>query len=145
MRRRFATAHRYVAEVVDLLAAAAPGLAAAVQTAARKAYVVLDGTLIGIDRVDMRTKADRPYYCGKHKRRGLNVQVLTDPAGRLVWASAALPGSVHDLKAARRHGLIHAALTGDDVPSWPTAATKAPAAPSACRSAADISRPDRPR
>ena len=110
-----ATAYRYVTELVDLLAAEAPDLAAAVQTATGKAYVVLDGTLISIDRVGMRTKADRPYYSGKHKRHGLNVQVLTDPAGRLIWASPALPGSVHDVKAARRHGLVHA-LTGYDVP-----------------------------
>jgi hypothetical protein len=109
------TVWRYVTELVDLLARHAPDLAAAVQTARRKAYVVLDGTLISIDRVGMRTGADRPYYSGKHKRHGLNVQVLTDPAGRLLWASPALPGSIHDVKAARRHGLIHA-LTGYNVP-----------------------------
>lgn len=110
-----ATVYRYVTELVDLLARHAPDLAAAVQTAGRKAYVVLDGTLIAIDRVGMRTKSDRPYYSGKHKRHGVNVQVLTDPAGRLIWASPALPGSVHDVKAARRHGLVHA-LTGYDIP-----------------------------
>ena len=48
------TVWRYVTELVDLLAAAAPDLATAVQTARRKAYVVLDGTLIAIDRVGMR-------------------------------------------------------------------------------------------
>jgi hypothetical protein len=109
------TVWRYVTELVDLLAAHAPGLAAAMDLARRKAYVVLDGTLISIDRVGMRARADRPYYSGKHKRHGLNVQVLTDPAGRLIWASPALPGSVHDVKAARRHGLVHA-LTGYDIP-----------------------------
>lgn len=109
------TVWRYVSELVDLLAAHAPDLAAAMDAARRKAYVVLDGTLISIDRVGMRTGADRPYYSGKHKRHGLNVQVLTDPAGRLIWASPALPGSVHDVKAARRHGLVHA-LTGYDIP-----------------------------
>jgi hypothetical protein len=36
------------------------------------------------------------------------------PAGRLVWASAALPGSVHDLTAARTHAIIEA-LTGANV------------------------------
>ena len=110
-----ATLWRYVTELVDLLARSAPDLAAAVQAARRKAYVVLDGTLVTIDRVGMRTGADRPYYSGKHKRHGLNVQVLTDPAGRLLWASPALPGSVHDLTAARRHRLVHA-LTGYELP-----------------------------
>lgn len=111
-----ATVYRYVTELVDLLAAHAPDLAAAMDAARGKAYLVLDGTLISIDRVGMRTGADRPYYSGKHKRHGLNVQVLTDPAGRLIWASPALPGSIHDVKAARRHGLIHA-LTGYDIPT----------------------------
>jgi hypothetical protein len=32
------------------------------------------------------------------------VQFLTDARGRLLWTSAALPGSVHDLAAARTHG-----------------------------------------
>ena len=36
----------------------------------------------------------------------MNLQVIADPAGRLIWASAALPGSVHDLTAARNHGII---------------------------------------
>jgi hypothetical protein len=59
--------------------------------------VILDGTLIPIDRV-----ADqKPYYSGKHRRHGVNVQVFADPAGRLIRASAALPGAIHDLTAAR--------------------------------------------
>jgi hypothetical protein len=49
-----ATVSRYVAEVVDLLAALAPDLAAAVRIARRKAHVILDGTLLAIDRVGMR-------------------------------------------------------------------------------------------
>jgi hypothetical protein len=70
----------------------------------RLAYAILDGTLIPIDRV-----ADqRPYYSGKHKRHGVNVQVIADCKGRLIWASSALPGAVHDLTAARTHGLIDA-------------------------------------
>ncbi|GAA4102493.1 hypothetical protein HNR30_009104 [Nonomuraea soli] len=51
---------------------------------------------------------DKPYYSGKHHRHGVNVQVLADPAGRLVWASPALPGSTHDLTAARATGLVDA-------------------------------------
>ena len=31
----------------------------------------------------------------------MNVQVIADPLGRLIWASPALPGAVHDLTAAR--------------------------------------------
>lgn len=44
----------------------------------------------------------------------MNVQVLADVAGRLGWASPALPGVVHDLTVACAHGLIDA-LTGANV------------------------------
>lgn len=98
------TAWRYVRETIDLLAACAADVAGAVVRAARLAYAILDGTLVPIDRV----AEQKPYYSGKHKRHGVNVQVLADPAGRLVWASPALPGAVHDLTAARHHGLIDA-------------------------------------
>jgi hypothetical protein len=39
-------------------------------TARRKAHVVLDGTLIAIDRVGVRAKADRPYYSGNTSGTG---------------------------------------------------------------------------
>jgi hypothetical protein len=87
-----ATVHRYVREVIEVLAALTPSLTEAVRVARSKAYVILDGTLIPIDRV----AADRPYDSGKHKRHEVNVQVIADPAGRLLWASPAQPGVVHD-------------------------------------------------
>jgi hypothetical protein len=49
---------------------------------------------------------ERPYYSGKHRRHGVNVQILADPADQLVWASPALPGVTHDPPAARATGLI---------------------------------------
>jgi hypothetical protein len=108
---RTTTAYRYVTEAVDLLASLAPTLADAVRAASMKALVLLDGALLPIDR----THADRPFYSGKHKRHGMNVQVLTDPFGRLLWASPALPGAVHDIRAAREHG-INDALAQAGVP-----------------------------
>jgi hypothetical protein len=92
-----ATAWRYVDEVVGLLAARAPKLRRAVRDAKRKgcAYVVLDGTLIPIDRV----AKDRPFYSGKHKKHGMNLQVIASPRGDIVWVSGPLPGAVHDKKA----------------------------------------------
>jgi hypothetical protein len=75
----------------------------------RLAYAILDATPIPIDRV-----ADqKPYYSGKHKRHGVNVQVIADPAGRLVWASPALPGATHDLTAAPTHDIITALSSAD--------------------------------
>ncbi|MFF3890421.1 transposase family protein [Streptomyces sp. NPDC001914] len=108
-----ATVHRYIREAVDLLAALAPTLEQAITMVRKKAYVILDGTVLPIDRI----AADSPYYSGKKKHHGMNVQVLADPAGRLIWASDALPGAVHDLTAARTHG-IPAALATDDVKCW---------------------------
>lgn len=61
--------------------------------------------------------ADRPYFSGKHKKHGTNVQMIADPFGRLLWASPALPGAVHDLKAARTHGVIEA-LTDVGLCCW---------------------------
>ncbi|MEW1632183.1 IS5 family transposase [Streptomyces sp. NPDC089173] len=107
------TAYRYIAEAVDLLAALAPTLEQAVREASRKAFVLLDGTLLPIDRI----AADRPFYSGKHKRHGMNVQILADPAGRLLWASPALAGAIHDIRAAREHGILHA-LTSAGIPCW---------------------------
>ncbi|MDX3372693.1 transposase family protein [Streptomyces sp. ME02-6987-2C] len=105
-----ATAYRYTREAVDLLAALAPTLERARETVRKKAYVILGGTLLPIDRI----AADQPYYSGKKKQHGMNIQVLADPAGRLIWASDALPGAVHDLTAAPAHG-IPAALTADHI------------------------------
>src|SRR5262249_4611029 len=60
------------------------------------------GTLIPIDRV----AADRPFDSGKHHRHGMNLQVISSPAGEIVWLSGPLPGAVHDLTAARIWGII---------------------------------------
>lgn len=102
------TVFRYIREALDVLAAMAVSLDTAIGVARRKAFVIVDGTLPRIDRVGMTGGWDRPFYSGKHKRHGLNVQVLADPAGRLIWTSPALPGARHDMGAAREHGLLAA-------------------------------------
>ena len=81
------TAWRYVNETVELLAARAPKLRAAVRDAVRAgyAYVVLDGTLIPVDRV----AADRPFYSGKHRRHGMNLQVIASPDGGILCVRGA--------------------------------------------------------
>ncbi|MGH3405469.1 MAG: transposase family protein [Streptosporangiaceae bacterium] len=99
-----ATAWRYVTETVRLLAARAPKLAPALHAAkkAGHAFVVIDGTLIAIDRV----ARDRPFYSGKHRRHGMNLQVISAPDGEILWVSGPLPGSAHDLTAARIWGIV---------------------------------------
>ena len=100
------TAWRYVTETVGLLAARSPKLHKALRKAkkAGHAQVVIDGTLIPIDRV----AADRPFYSGKHRRHGMNLQVISSPQGEILWVSGPLPGAVHDLTAARIWGIIRA-------------------------------------
>ena len=71
------TAWRYVREAVDLLAATADDLDRAMARVRVLAYAILDGTLIPIDR----GHDQKPYYSGKHRRHGVNVQVIADPLG----------------------------------------------------------------
>lgn len=111
------TAYRYLREALTVLAALAPTLEQAIAVAVKKAYVVLDGTLLRIDRVAMASKNDRPHFSGKHKAHGVNVQVIADPVGRLIWASPALPGARHDAGAAKEHA-IPAALAAAGVTAF---------------------------
>ena len=89
-----------------LLAARSPRLAPALRAAknAGHAFVVIDGTLIAIDRV----AKDRPFYSGKHKKHGMSLQVISAPDGEILWVSGPLPGIVHDLTAARTRGIVRA-------------------------------------
>ncbi len=58
--------------------------------------------LILIDRV----AAERPFYSGRHRRHGMNLQVIASPDRDIVWVSGPLPGAVHDLTAARTWGIV---------------------------------------
>jgi Helix-turn-helix of DDE superfamily endonuclease len=84
-----ATAWRYVSETVALLAARSPKLHKALGKAkkAGHAYVVIDGTLIPIDRV----AADRPFYSGRNRRLGMNPQVIASPDGDILWSRGRCP------------------------------------------------------
>lgn len=79
------TAHAYTAAVIDLLAARAPGLLKVLREHAPE-YALLDGTLAECDRVG----DGRADYSHKHRRHGVNVQVVTDPAVRVLWISCGL-------------------------------------------------------
>jgi hypothetical protein len=45
------------------------------------------------------------WYSGKHHRPGASVQAVMRPDGLPLWTSAAEPGHVHDITAARIHAL----------------------------------------
>lgn len=85
-------------------------------------YVLLDGTLAERDRVG-DSRAD---FSQKHRRHGVNAQVVADPPGKLLWISPALPGRTHDLTVARTHRTIRIREC-QDVPSLPTVPASAPA------------------
>jgi len=99
-----ATAWQCVSETVALLAAQSQQLCRALVKAkqAGQAFVVLDGLLIPIDRL----AADRPFYSGKHRKHGMNLQVIASPGWQILWVSGPLPGAVHDLTAARIWGIV---------------------------------------
>lgn len=95
------TAHAYTSAVIALLADRAPGLLKVLRESDPD-YVLLDGTLAECDR----TGDGRADYSHKHRRHGVNVQVVTDPTGHTLWISPALPGRTHDPTAARAHRII---------------------------------------
>jgi len=101
-----ATVCRYVREAVGLLASRGRSLLAAVWTFAWtwSNFLILDGTVVRTNRIRAHNKL---YYSGKHKHHGVNLQALTDPYGRMIWISDGLPGSTHDLTAARAHDILH--------------------------------------
>ncbi|MGX8904736.1 transposase family protein [Streptomyces netropsis] len=102
-----ATAWRYVDETLDVLAAWAPGLREALVGLGEGDFVVVDGTLIPTDRI----RADEPYYSQKHRKHGMNVQVVARPDGTPLWFSRALPGRTRDLTASRAHDIVQTCLT----------------------------------
>ena len=50
--------------------------------------------------------ANRPFYSGKYRHHGMNLQVISAPDGEILWVSGPLPGAVHDLTAARIWGVL---------------------------------------
>ncbi|GGN32139.1 IS5 family transposase [Streptomyces fuscichromogenes] len=104
------TVHRYVAEAVEILAALAPGLATAVGAAARKAFVVLDGTLLPIDRI----AADRPHP--RHHRRpgpgGHHLLGRQGVSGSRRYGAGSLPWPLGEAvrRSAGRQQLSHAKI-----------------------------------
>ena len=103
-----ATAYRYVAEGITVLAARAGDLHEALRRVADDgwSYVILDGKLFDCDRLTETTLSVTgdtidAWYSGKHRDFGANIQAIMRPDGLPVWTSAALPGHLHDLTCAQ--------------------------------------------
>jgi DDE superfamily endonuclease len=117
-----ATAYRYVDEVIAVLAEQAPDLHQALERAKDEGFshVILDGKIIPSDRckepaVSVKGQVIDLWYSGKAHRHGGNIQAVMAPDGFPLWVSAAEPGSVHDITAARAHAfpaLYRAAAAG---------------------------------
>jgi DNA-binding CsgD family transcriptional regulator len=108
------TVYNYVREAVQLLARRGRGLLAAVWTFAwtQSNFMILDGTVVRTNRVRAH---NRLYYSGKHKHHGINLQGLMDPYGTMYWISEGLPGSIHDLAAARAHDVLYVIDQAEDI------------------------------
>jgi hypothetical protein len=120
------TCYSYLHEVIDVIAAQAPGLRNALLAAKAAGYehVSVDGTLIGTDRVGEPGPSTRKakggtgkrkrvdlWWSGKHHRHGGNIQVVTAPDGWPLWTSPVRPGREHDTTALRTHPEMLPAFT----------------------------------
>ncbi len=106
------TAYRYLDEVIEVLAARAPGLAGQLERALADGtpYLILDGKVVDTDRCREKTTSRKGktidvWYAGKTHDFGGNIQALFYPSGIPLWVSDVLPGNVHDLAAARENVL----------------------------------------
>lgn len=102
-----ATAYRYLAEGIKVLAAQAPDLHSALRRVADEgwSHVILDGKLFRTDRLaetttSVKGKSIDAWYSGKHRDFGANIQAVIRPDGLPIWTSDALPGHLHDLTCA---------------------------------------------
>lgn len=95
------TAHARTGAVIDLLADRAPAPLKVLRETGPE-YVLPDGTLADRDRAG----EGRADCSSDHRRHGVNVQVVTDPVGEVVWISPALPDRCHDLTSARTRRII---------------------------------------
>jgi len=106
------TAYRYLDEVIEVVAARAPGLQEQLERALAEGvpYLILDGKVVDTDRCREKTVSRKGevidlWYAGKTHDFGGNVQALFYPSGIPLWVSDVLPGNVHDLAAARENVL----------------------------------------
>lgn len=115
-----ATAYRYLAEAVRVLAAQTPTLHDALRRVAADgwSHVILDGKLFDTDRLAETTTSVKgdiidAWYFGKHRNFGANIQAIMRPDGLPIWTSDAMPGHLHDLTCAQRLDVTGAASTLD--------------------------------
>ena len=94
------TAYRYLSEVIEVLAARAPGLPEALERGLAEGleYRILDGKVVRADRCREKTASGKGktidvWYSGKAHGFGGNIQALFNPSGIPLWVSDVLPGT----------------------------------------------------
>jgi hypothetical protein len=93
---------RWVHQSIGILAAQAPRLDRVLATAARTRHtqpvLLLDGTCLPVHRPTGR--AEKRFWCPKHKAHHQRVLTLTDQHGRLLWISPATGARLHETRQA---------------------------------------------
>lgn len=91
------SAFNYVNTVQEILAGLLPSHMTDLEQALKgHQEAVIDGTLF-----HFANKYIPGFTEGKHKKSGVNVQVITTLGGQVLWVSSPLPGATHDTKACR--------------------------------------------
>ena len=96
------TISRTIAVVTRIIARVLGPLLATAEQVPRTGVYIIDGTLLPC----WSWKSEPCLWSGKHKRTGMNLQVLVSLTGHLLWACDPLPGSVHDARAITSSGIL---------------------------------------
>jgi hypothetical protein len=95
---------RWLKQTVTTLAGMAPRLDRVLARAARhrdtEPALLMDGTCIPIQKP--AGKAEKRYWCPKHKAHHIRAISLTDQHGHLWWISATAPARLHETTQAKR-------------------------------------------
>ena len=90
-----------------MVASQAPGLEEALTGLGEKDYATPSMETPISPTASVRTM----HTTEKHKKHGMNVQVIARPGLHTAWFSRVTPGRTHDLTSARAHGIVQARLT----------------------------------
>ena len=126
------TAYRYLDEVIEVLAARAPGLQEALERALSEGapYLILDGKIVDTDRCREKTASRKGktidvWYSGKTHDFGGNIQALFYPSGIRCGFLMCFPAMSTTWPPPARTSSARCGRSWRPCPSWPIPATKA--------------------
>jgi hypothetical protein len=125
------TAYRYLDEVIEVLAARAPGPAGQLERALADGtpHLILDGKVVDTDRCREKTTSRKGktidlWYAGKTHDFGGNIQALFYPSGIPLWVSDVLPAMSMTWPPPARTCWGSSGRSCKLCPCWPIPATK---------------------